>query len=136
MRYLGLDMGERRVGVAVSDPDGVVATPVSTLDAGADLADRVAAMVTEYSVGAVVVGLPVRTDGKEGPEAAAARETAAALGARLHVPVHLNDERFTTRVAAGAARAAGMRKRRQRSRVDALAATVMLQSFLDMQKAG
>lgn len=134
---LGLDPGERRIGVAMAVPGGSVALPLTVLDATGDWGAALAELVAEHGVAAVVVGLPVSLSGSEGPAAARAREFAAAVGQRLGLPVHLVDERLSS-VAAGRALAeAGARARRggrtsrTRGAVDRSAAAVILQAWLD-----
>jgi len=132
-RYLCLDVGSRRVGVAASDPAGRVSVPVATLlrDRDRSLSDALRPLVAEYEADALVVGLPVRTDGTEGPEARAVREEAAELAEDLRLPLHFADERFSTRIAHDAAAAMGAGSRRRRGKIDEMAATVILQGFLD-----
>jgi len=138
-RRLGIDVGSVRVGVALSDPDGVLATPLATLarDAarGSDL-DTIAGLVAEHDVVGVVVGLPRPLAGREGPAAEAAREFATALTARLSggVPVVLSDERLTTVVATRQMRESGRKGRRQRAVVDQVAAVAILQGWLDERR--
>ncbi len=136
-RVLALDLGGRRIGVAVSDSDRRLATPRTTLartgDAGRDRG-RIVALVAEEEARLVVVGLPLSLDGNDGPAAAAARGEAAALAADLAplgVGVETFDERLTTVSAAGALTGAGVPARRQRSVIDTTAATVLLQAWLD-----
>ena len=134
MRVLGLDLGRRRTGVAVSDSAGTVATPHSVIlrtdDENAFRA-AVTAAVAETGAEAVVVGLPLSMDGTSGPAAAEAEEEAHALAAHLGLPVHLHDERLTS-VSASRASAGGTARRRGRKPViDASAAAIMLQSWLD-----
>lgn len=133
MRVLGLDMGERRVGVAVSDAAGRVATPVRVVDAS----DRgtLVAMVEEYGACAVVVGLPLAMDGSEGAQARRVRAAADALARDLPVPVRLFDERLTSKQAERAMAEAGVSDRRKRGKVDMLAAALMLQAYLDSEAA-
>jgi putative Holliday junction resolvase len=135
-RRLGVDIGSVRVGVAMSDPDGVLATPLATVardvEGGSDL--RVlAGLAAEHEVVEVVVGLPRTLAGRDGPAAHAAREFAAALGEVLgdQVPVVLADERLTTVVATRQLRASGRPGRRQRAVVDQAAAVAILQGWLD-----
>ncbi|MFN8105766.1 MAG: Holliday junction resolvase RuvX [Acidimicrobiia bacterium] len=137
MRYLCLDVGERRVGVSAGDPSGRVAVPVAVVrrEPGVVLAEQIRPLVDEYGAGALVVGLPVRTDGTEGPEAAAVRDEASGLAAALGIALHFWDERFTTRIAAEAAGRMGAGSRRRRGKIDDMAATVILQSFLDRANA-
>jgi putative Holliday junction resolvase len=134
---LGIDVGAVRVGVAVSDPSGVLATPLATLrrdQRGADL-DRIAALAAEYAAVEVVVGLPRSLSGGEGPAAATTREYADALGRRLApIPVRLSDERLTTVIASRTLTSRGVRGRRQRAVVDQAAAVVILQSWLDAER--
>jgi putative holliday junction resolvase len=133
-RWLGVDVGSVRVGVALSDPSGVLATPVATVprDApgGTDLR-TIAGLVTEHDAVGVVVGLPRTLANTEGPAAAAARAFADALGAVLSVPIELSDERLTTVVATRQLRQRGVPGRRQRAVVDQAAAVAILQGWLD-----
>jgi len=123
-----------RVGVAVSDPRGFLATPLATLRRderdGSDLR-QLAELVTEYEVVEVVVGLPRTLAGREGPAAEAARHYADLLAARIPVPVLLADERLSTVVATRALRERGVRGRKQRAVVDQAAAVEILQGWLD-----
>ena len=134
MKVMGIDLGTRRVGLAVSDPDARIAVPHGTIvrsgDREADRA-RIAELVVEEGADLVVVGLPLSLDGTAGPAAAAARAEAEALASALPVPVELHDERLTTVIASRALTAAGHRSRAQRALVDAEAAAVLLQSWLD-----
>lgn len=110
-----------------------MAVPVEVVvrAAGTRLADQIRPLVDEYGAGALVVGLPVRTDGTEGPEAVAVREEAGELAAELGIALHFWDERFSTRIATDAAAQMGAVSRRRRGKIDEMAATVILQSFLD-----
>ena len=134
MRALGLDLGERRVGVAVCDAAGTVATPVETLlrtgDPERDLA-AVAAQVSDWQAEIVVVGLPISLDGSEGPAARAARAEIDRLGRFLDVPVVSYDERLTTVIAERSLMEQQMKGPKRRGVVDQVAAAVMLQSWLD-----
>jgi putative holliday junction resolvase len=136
-RRLGIDVGAVRVGVALSDPDGLLATPVATvprdLAHGTDLA-TIAGLVAEHEVVEVVVGLPRTLAGREGPAAEAARAFGTALSARVPVPVTYADERLTTVVATRQMRESGRKGRRQRAVVDQVAAVAILQGFLDARR--
>src|SRR5687767_9292931 len=99
MRVLAVDLGSRRIGVAVSDPTGVLASPATVIARGRDRATdhrRIADLVTEYDAGRVLVGLPRSLDGSLGPAARAAQQEIDELRTRLAVPVEAVDERFTT----------------------------------------
>jgi putative Holliday junction resolvase len=139
-RVLGVDLGERRIGLAGSDPSGVLATPLRTVVRSGDPdADRAAVVAAAEELGAavIVVGLPRSLSGREGPAARKARAEAAALAERAEaaggITVVLHDERFTTREAQRALRAGGTRARDQRDQIDAAAAAVLLQSWIDAQ---
>jgi putative Holliday junction resolvase len=129
-----------RVGVALSDPGGVLATPLVTLDhdeAGTDLG-RLVALVDEHEVVEVVVGLPRTLAGRDGPAAQTARAYADALAGRLaprEVPVVLSDERLTTVTATRTLSDRGVRGRKQRRVIDQAAAVEILQGYLDTHRA-
>ncbi len=133
-RALGIDLGERRIGVAVSDAGGRVATPITVIErSGSRNRDhqRISELVAEYEAGAVVVGLPLSLDGSAGPAAQAAEQEAGELEAALAVPVLTHDERFTTAIAERALAESGLSGKARRQRVDMVAASVILQSWLD-----
>ncbi|MFD4401684.1 Holliday junction resolvase RuvX [Nocardia sp. NPDC058499] len=155
-RRLGIDVGSVRIGVAASDPDGVLATPVETVPragapgrrsgrksagstggrtggtpAGADIA-RIAAIAAEYEAVEIIVGLPRTLRGESGTAARLAVEFAGKLRDSLpEVPIRLSDERLTTVSAARALRDSGVRARGQRQVIDQAAAVSILQSWLD-----
>ena len=133
---IGIDAGAVRIGVAESDPAGLIATPVETVPrAGGDLA-RIAAIVADRAAIEVVVGLPRSLSGREGPSAITVREFAAELAAALApVPVRLVDERLTTVTAERVLRDRGRKGARRRAVVDQAAAVVILQHALDAERA-
>lgn len=136
MRILGIDLGKRRVGLALSDETELLASALETLD-GRDRDGVVGAVrqrVQTLGVGEVVVGHPRRTDGTIGPEAQAAERFAERLRAALGVPVHLQDERLTSVQANRAMQEAGARGRERREAVDRVAAVLILQGFLDRRR--
>ena len=137
MRVLALDVGERRVGIAISDPTGTLARPLQALARGSREEDfaAIAALVAEHDVGLVVVGQPLSLDGTEGPQARRVARYAEALAAHLTVRVISWDERFTTVEAEKVLRQGRKEKDRRRARakgeLDAVAAAVILQGYLD-----
>lgn len=136
MRILGVDLGQAHVGLAISDPDGVLAQPLSVLPAREDvLWPRLEAVIKEYGVGAVVVGLPLNMNGTRGPQAVRAELFARELETRFHLPVHLYDERLTTRVAEQTLIESGISRRRRRGVVDKVSAVIILQGYLDRRGA-
>jgi len=136
-RRLGVDVGTVRIGVATSDPDGILATPVETVrrERGTAHLRRLAALVDELEVVEVVVGLPRTLSDRAGSSADDAVAVAEALAVRISpVPVRLADERLTTVSAARSLRQAGMRAREQRGMIDQAAAVAILQGWLDQRR--
>jgi putative Holliday junction resolvase len=133
MRILALDHGTVRVGVAVSDELKMIARPLETVPAEpfADLAARLREIIREQQVELVVVGMPRNMDGSYGEAAAKARAFVAALKDVVLVPLRTWDERLTTVSATKALRAGGTRAADQRDRIDAAAAAVLLQGYLE-----
>lgn len=137
MRIIGLDLGERRVGVAAADGAVRVAVPVATVPVAGDLLETVLGIVREQEAGEVVVGLPLSLTGAMGPQAQRVMGVVQALQQRLNIPVYTWDERLTT-VQAGRRSHVSRRRRTRRpasSHRDAAAAAIMLQAFLDSQRA-
>lgn len=134
MKVLGIDLGTHRIGVAVSDPTGTLASPHCLLERSGDLeADHaaLAALVAELGAERVVVGLPLTLDGRMGWAARAAQEEADALAQTVGVPVETYDERLTTVTADRYLVELGKRAAARRRLVDKASAAVMLQSWLD-----
>jgi putative Holliday junction resolvase len=136
VRVLGLDLGSKRIGVAVSDRSGTIATPLTVLQRQRDRAAdhrAIASLVAEEEAERVVVGLPLQLDGAVGPAARSALAEAEELATVVLVPVETFDERLTTVSADRALLEAGMRAPARRTVVDKVAAAVMLQAWLDGQ---
>lgn len=142
-KRLGVDVGQVRIGIAICDQDGILATPLVTLardnvpKKGAvptDIAE-IARLVGEHETIGVVVGLPIRLNGQEGPAAASARSYAALLSdAIAPIPVFLSDERMSTVVASRRLAERGVKGKRQRAVVDQAAAVEILQGWLDAHR--
>ena len=134
-RRLGVDVGAVRVGVAVCDPEGRLATPVETVPAGERDVPRIVELAHEYGAVEIVVGLPRSLSGAEGPAAAKARAFADRLAGKIHpIPVRMVDERLTTVTATRGLRESGVRGRKSRAVVDQAAAVVILQNALDIER--
>jgi putative Holliday junction resolvase len=135
-RILALDPGSRRIGLAVSDPTGTLAQPLSAVErAGSrDWTEYIAALAEELEVVEIVVGLPRHMDGSEGQSAADARQMAEMLRTRAKVPVVLWDERLTTVAAERMFRESGVKTPRARRHIDSVAAVLILQGYLDHRK--
>jgi len=132
-RHIGLDVGDRRIGVALSDETATLASALTTLSrvGGKKDAAAVAELVTTHEVVAVVVGLPLNMNGSRGPQASKVLGFVDGLRARLPVPVVLRDERLTTVEADERLRGAGLGWKERKRLVDQVAAVVILQEYLD-----
>jgi putative Holliday junction resolvase len=136
-RVLAVDWGERRCGVALSDPLRMIAQPLTTLTRRPKQrlpVGAIAALAAEHGATVIVVGLPLTMAGEEGDAARAARALGAALAARTHLPVHYLDERMTTAHALKSARRAGVRDADSKDRIDQMAAVGILQAWLDRNR--
>ena len=137
MRAIGIDLGSRRVGIAVCDSAGTLATPYEVVQRMGDRARehaRIAELVAEVEAEIVVVGMPLRLDGSVGPAAEAAVEEVEQLAAALEVPVETYDERLTTVTADRSLMDQDMNATQRRRVVDKVAASVMLQAWLDNRR--
>jgi putative Holliday junction resolvase len=131
---LGVDLGAKRIGLAVSDAEGRVAFPAGALESRGPAHDvaALAEVVRQRGAGCVVIGLPIHMSGRRGPEAEAALRFAAALAEKTGVRVETLDERWTSREAERSLQEMGRTsKKRARGEVDAIAATLLLRSFLE-----
>jgi putative Holliday junction resolvase len=138
-RILAVDWGEVRIGLALSDESQILASPLETLTRRAGKRfpmPRFTALVAQHEPVAVVVGLPLTPEGEEGDAARAARALAGEIGQRTALPIELWDERMSTARALAAIREQGGSTRGRREDVDALAASVLLQHFLDARRGG
>ena len=131
-RILAVDWGERRIGLAVSDPQGIIATGLETLvvRGNADALARIAAIASEREVERIVVGLPLLMSGERGEAAENAQRFADALAARTGLAVDTYDERLTSALSERRLREVGTRRGRSRGRVDQGAAVALLESYL------
>lgn len=134
-RILGLDPGERRIGVAISDATGTIATPVEFIDRKVkDHERRLQNLCSEWEITEIVIGLPLSLDGAEGPAAQRARTFSEEVAVLTGLPIRFQDERFTTVTAEQALIEGGVRRRSRVSKRDQVAAAVMLQGFLDKRR--
>lgn len=134
-RYLGVDYGSKRIGLAISDGLGITARPLDVV-LRKDLEQALRRIATEYAIAGVVVGLPTALGGHEGGSATGARELGAQIRAILGVDVQYVDERFTSRMAESALLESGMSRRGRKETIDKVAAAIILQTYLDRKGAG
>lgn len=136
MLTLGIDYGDRRFGVAISDPSGSIAFPLEVIEGEEALLARLQEIIPDRNVRRIVVGLPLNMDGSFGPKAKQVTEFCDRLQKRTGIPVSSWDERLTTVEAERLLRSAGATLRQRRARVDKVAAQIVLQSFLDAPASG
>ncbi|NLY56310.1 MAG: Holliday junction resolvase RuvX [Firmicutes bacterium] len=136
MRIMALDIGTRRIGVAITDPLGMLAQPLTVIKRSSDAqaVAEILQLLREYQVAELVIGLPRRTDGTEGPEAQAVREFAAIVESRWSGPILWYDERLTTAGAEQVLLEADLSRMRRKQVVDQVAAALILQGYLEYQK--
>lgn len=133
-RVLAIDPGTKRVGLAISDPSGKIALPLSVLESDGTLIAKIRELVVEQQVGEVIVGHPIALDGSKTRSSEEAETLARRLGARLEVPVKLYDERLSSVSARSAMRSGGASSREMRGKVDKVAAAMILQAYLDSDR--
>ena len=136
MRVLALDVGDRRIGVAISDPSGIVAQPLTVVVRQGMAVDveAVRALVEAHAAGAVVVGLPLTLRGERGPQAQKVLDGVERLRQQPAVPIHLVDERLTTVQGERSLRETGTPARKRKQVIDQVAAQLILQQFLETQR--
>ena len=133
MRILGVDPGEKKIGLALSDPTGLVARPLTTLmhTSRDDDAAHIAALAAEHQAEMILIGHALDAAGEPGPQARRAERLAEAIRQHTALPVDLHDESYSTQAADQAMRASGKNRRARREQVHAVAAAALLQSYLD-----
>ncbi|MCA1831539.1 MAG: Holliday junction resolvase RuvX [Actinomycetota bacterium] len=134
-RVLGIDPGTKRIGVALSDPDGLIASPHTVIEASDNDAREISRIANDNDVEEIVIGYPRRLDGSSGPAAQQAEVLADHVRAAVSIPVRLWDERLTSAQAEKDMVAHGVKRRRRRSEVDRVAAALILQSYLDARRS-
>ena len=133
VRYLGIDYGTKRVGLAISDGLGLTARPLEVVPREGIVA-RIEDLVSTYAVNRLIIGLPTGLSGQEGDAALAARRLGEELAEATGLDVEYVDERFTSRIAEEALLGSGMKRRERRQTVDKVAAAIILQAYLDGQR--
>ena len=134
-RVLAIDYGERRLGIALSDPSGRVAQPLTVVERSTDrqAVDSIASLLNDYEVTQIIVGDPRSLSGRAGTQAAKVKKFAAALREACDIPIEMYDERLSSKEARSQLAAAGVSGRRVKGLVDKVAASLFLQSYLDRE---
>ncbi len=140
MRYLAIDFGFKRLGLAICDPSETIVSPLCQLQIDKNRIEpvfqQIASLVSENRVEALLVGLPLNMDDSEGPQAKASRKFAEQLAKKIALPVHLQDERLSSQAADEKLLDSGLTRKKRKNRRDMLAACDILQDFLDRKKSG
>jgi putative Holliday junction resolvase len=133
MRSLGLDVGDKRIGVALSDPEGILASPFAVINRGdeSQALEAILNIIKQQQVGRVIIGLPHSLDGSLGEQAQKVKDFVQKLSSRIQVPLEYRDERLTTVMAERLRRASGSKRTKKKTRNDAQAAALILQGYLD-----
>lgn len=137
MRVLSLDVGDRTVGVAVSDPTGVIATPVVTIKRGESVdrdIEEIVSLANAYEVGEIVVGLPISLGNRQTAQTRKVTEFTERLKESIQIPVVYYDERYTTKIAHSVLYEAGIKSRHHKKVVDQLSAVIILEDFLESRR--
>ena len=136
MRYLAIDYGTKRIGLAVCDPAETIASPLGVIERQADLTQKIAEVVESEGVEAVVLGLPLNMDDSAGPQAKLVFRFAEQLEESLNIPVYFQDERLSSFGAEEKLASADFTRKKKRKHLDAVAAAEILQAFLEHKRAG
>jgi putative holliday junction resolvase len=135
MRLIGLDWGTARIGVAVSDPMGIMALPLFSLENNEKFLGKLKETIGQYDAGEIILGLPKQMNGEQGIAAEKVKDFCKKIVNEIPVKVTLWDERLTTKIAQGSFKASGASRKKRKGFIDAAAAGIMLQSYIDSKKA-
>jgi putative Holliday junction resolvase len=134
MRFLCIDLGDKRTGLAVCDNDETIASPVGVIEGRGDLYNEITRAIEQYQVGALVFGLPLNMDGSEGDRAAIVRKFAAQLSEKIKLQVFFQDERLSSYSAPGRLSQTGLTHKKKKGKIDAIAAAEILKEFIAGRK--
>ena len=130
MRFLCIDLGDKRTGLAVCDGDETIASPVGVIEGGGNLYNEITRAVEQYQAQALVFGLPLNMDGSEGNRATIVRKFAAELSEKIKMPVFFQDERLSSYSAQDRLSQTGLTHKKKKNRIDAIAAAEILKEFI------
>ena len=135
MRYLAIDYGTKRIGLAVCDPSETIVSPLIVIEGRKNLIEKILEVIARENIEAVVFGLPLNMDGTTGPQAKMTMQFAEELKKRTSVPVHFQDERLSSFVAEEKLAPADFTRKKKAKRLDAIAAAQILEAFLEQKKS-
>jgi len=131
MRYLAIDHGQKRTGLAICDRNETICSPLTVVSAQQDVLGRIVETIANEGVEAIVMGLPLNMDGSEGPQAKIARAFAEELAVQIDIPIHFQDERLSSYAAEEKLAPAEFTRKKQKKHLDAVAAAQILEAFLE-----
>ncbi len=131
MKYLAIDYGEKRIGLAICDDSETIASPLTVIKGPPGVIEKIRRTVEDEKIEAIILGLPLNMDDSEGPQAKLVRKFAAKLKKHIDIPIYFHDERLSSFDAQEKLTAAGFTRKKKKKHLDALAAAAILQSFLD-----
>ena len=134
MRFLAIDYGDKRTGLAICDANETIATPFTVIKGQVRLVEEIIDIINSEDVGAIVLGLPLNADGSEGPQAKRVRHFGVKLAERIGIPLYFQDERLSSFSAEQKLADAGLTRMKKASLLDAVAAAEILQTFLEQKK--
>jgi putative Holliday junction resolvase len=135
MRYLAIDYGDKRTGLAICDPAETIASPLLVIEGQKDLVEKIVCLVKGENVEAIVLGLPLNMDDSKGPQAERVTRFAEQLKKHIHIPIHFQDERLSSFGAEGKLAPAELTRKKKKKRLDAVAAAEILEAFLEQKNA-
>ncbi len=134
MRYLAIDYGNKRTGLAICDAKETIVSPITVIHGQTDLLKKIADIVDAENIEAIVLGLPLNMDDSQGPQAKLVLKFADRLKANVDIPIHFQDERLSTFGAEGKLAAADFTRGKKKKRLDAVAAAQILEAFLEQKR--
>jgi len=135
MRYLAIDYGTRRTGLAICDATETIVSPLAVIDSRKDLLDKIKEVIKSENVGAIVLGLPLNMDDSKGPQAQLVMKFSEQLKKHIDIPIHLQDERLSSFAAEEKLAPAQYKRAHKKKRLDAIAAAEILQFFLEQKSS-
>ena len=136
MRYLAIDYGTKRTGLAICDPSETFVSPLTVINSDKNVINKIHELIERESIKAVVLGLPLNMDGSKGPQARRTIDFSKQLRNRLEIPVYFQDERLSSFTAREMMAEAELTQKKKKKRLDAVAAAQILEAFLDEKKSG
>ena len=134
MRYLAIDYGNKRTGLAICDASEIIATPLAVIETNTELLKKIVNIIKTENVEAIILGMPLNMDDSQGPQAKIVLRFAEQLKQQTNLPINFQDERLSTFAAEGKIAAAELTRKKKKKRIDAIAAAQILEAFIEQKK--